>query len=87
MGKLTRTAHLQFEIHDPNGETPTCPAIAFYSPVDFLDSLEKCFQYTTGLQSHLRQHVELLKPVGLELKVKYDPDPIFMVMTACSWMA
>ena len=85
VGELKTNAHLQFEIQNPSSDAPACPAIAFYSPVECLECLEKCFHYTTGFHSNLRQHVGPLKPMGFQYQTKDGPDQMSTVIAAAGW--
>jgi hypothetical protein len=84
-GKLVASAHLRFEILNPSSDTPAGPAIAFYSPVECLTSLEKCLHHITGLQSNLRQLVGPLKPAGFDYQVRNGLNSTTTVIAAAGW--
>lgn len=85
VGRLLDSTHFQFEVQNPNSDAPTCPTIAFHSPVECLESLEKCLHYTTGFQFNSRQNMGSLNPMGFELQMKVSLDKESAVTTAAGW--
>lgn len=84
VGKLISNVHLQFEVQNPT-DAPIGPSIAFYSPVECLQSLEKCFNYTAGFRFNLRPNIGPLNVMGFDFQIKNSLDLQSAVITAVGW--